>query len=151
MKLDFRNCKTPEDVERVTKPLCEVVQAVRSAAAKAGITLNPGFAQEHPAAARAYVDGRLHGMLIIAVRKARVAWACGDVTLMTEALAAVSAAECAAGVDLTTPTDEDLRAVPPPPRSVRCPTCEAQPDDSCRTELGKATRPHKARRNGKRR
>lgn len=61
------------------------------------------------AATRAYRDGRLHGALIVVARKARVAWGCGDLTVMTQALLDLTAAELAAGVDLTTPTDEDLR------------------------------------------
>lgn len=61
------------------------------------------------AAERAYRDGRLIGALIMAARMARVAWACGDVQAMTTALLELTAAERAAGVDLTTPTDEDLQ------------------------------------------
>jgi hypothetical protein len=62
-------------------------------------------------AQRAYREGRLMGALIEAARKARVAFGCGDVTVMAAALAQLSAAEEAAGVDLTTPTGEDLRGV----------------------------------------
>ncbi len=64
---------------------------------------------EVAAAERAYRDGRLFGALVMVARKARVAWGCGDVTLMTRALLDLTAAEAAAGVDLTTPTEEDLR------------------------------------------
>ena len=60
-------------------------------------------------ARRAYLDGRVHGMLILVARKARVAWASGDIRVMTKALEQLTAAELAAGVDLTTPTDEDFR------------------------------------------
>ncbi|HSN21676.1 MAG TPA: hypothetical protein VLS49_13420 [Usitatibacter sp.] len=65
-------------------------------------------AKPDEAAMRAYFLGRLDGTLILVARKARVAWASGDVTVMTEALAALTVAEDAAGVDLTTPTEEDL-------------------------------------------
>lgn len=57
---------------------------------------------------RSCVIEYLHGPLALVARKARVAWASGDVTVMTEALAALTVAEDAAGVDLTTPTEEDL-------------------------------------------
>jgi hypothetical protein len=60
-------------------------------------------------AERAYREGVILGALTVVARKARVAWSCGDVTVMTEALLQLTAAEQAAGVDLTTPTDEDLR------------------------------------------
>jgi hypothetical protein len=61
------------------------------------------------AAERAYRDGRVHGALIVVARRARVAWGCGDVTVMTQVLEDLTAAEVAAGVDLTSPTKEDLR------------------------------------------
>ncbi len=61
------------------------------------------------AAERAYREGRILGALLVVARKARVAWASGDVQVMTEALEQLTAAENAAGVDLTSPTDEDLR------------------------------------------
>lgn len=60
-------------------------------------------------AMQAYCAGRIHGWLIVVARKARVAFASGDVTVMTHALAQLSAAEEAAGVELTSPADEDLR------------------------------------------
>ena len=61
------------------------------------------------AAMRAYIEGRLYGRLVVVARKARVAFASGNVGVMAEALAALTVAEDAAGVDLTTPTEEDLR------------------------------------------
>ncbi len=61
------------------------------------------------AAERAYRDGRLHGALIVLARKARVAWGCCDVTVMTQALLNLTAAEAAAGVpELTAPTEDDF-------------------------------------------
>ncbi len=74
-----------------------------------GRPASPEVQRRVDAAERAYRDGRLHGALIRAARMARVAWACDDVGVMTDALVALSAAELAAGVDLTSPTDEDLR------------------------------------------
>ncbi len=67
------------------------------------------LARPGDAATRAYIEGRLHGALIRVATMARVAWGCSDVTVMTEALLALTAAERAAGVELTVPTDEDLR------------------------------------------
>ncbi len=67
------------------------------------------LAKPDDAAARAYADGRLFGAFNVLARKARVAFASGDVTVMTGALATLIVAEDAAGVDLTTPTEEDLR------------------------------------------
>lgn len=69
------------------------------------------LAQGDEPAMRAYVEGRLYGAFIVVGRKARVAFASGDVSVMAEALAALTVAEDAAGVDLTTPTEEDLRAL----------------------------------------
>ena len=107
MILDFRNCKTPEDVERVVKPLGDTMAAVRSAAARHGFSLE---GSDEPAA-RAYREGRVLGALLVLARKARVAWSSGDVRVMTDALQALTAAELAAGVDLTSPTKEDLVGV----------------------------------------
>lgn len=67
-------------------------------------------------AMRAYVEGRLHGAFIVVARKARVALASRDVSVMAEALAALTVAEDAAGVDLTTPTEEDLEGLHPTSR-----------------------------------
>lgn len=96
-------------------------------------------------ARQAYLDGLLHGALLVAARKARVAWAAGDVSVMTEALQALTQAEIQAGVDLTSPTDDDLReAGRRHPNVLRCPTCGAAPGEDCtnRNGLRRANGPH---------
>jgi hypothetical protein len=89
-------------------------------------------------AARAYCSGRLHGALIRAVTMARIAWAAGDVSVLSQALQDVSAAEAAAGVDLTSPSDEDLLAAGRSYRLVlQCPSCGAAPGEGCTDRNGR--------------
>ena len=91
MRLDFSQCRTPEDVERVLAPLGPLMRAVRS-------TFDP--------AEQAYRDGLVHAMVLKVATQARalVATRSGKkLAPLAAAVAELVAAERLAGVDLTDP------------------------------------------------